>query len=271
MTKNNFFTRFLLILSAVFITALNADARKPFNIIEYKTGIYVIEINTAKSHYKLMPYYTDELEYNSDVYEKLEAKLVVNAGFFDPKNQKTVSYAVIDGKTVLNPEENENLMQNEFLKPYLDKILNRSEFRILEDEKGRTVYDIAPHNEAVKEGMKLVHSIQAGPMLYPDLRLEEEFFVLVQNGELKSESASCLKKYARTGIGIKKNKVYIFIASKDAPLTLEELRDVMCIWGVEKGMAFDGGGSTSIDARDLHIISDYDNQGRKIKSFLILK
>ena len=38
-------------------------------------------------------------------------------------------------KAYQNPQNNENLMGNEALKPFLDKILNRSEFRILEDDK----------------------------------------------------------------------------------------------------------------------------------------
>ena len=269
MKKNIYI--FILTLFMVLITDLNAYARQPYTIIEYKKGIYVIEINTGKTNYKLMPAYVEELETNSDVYEATEAKMVVNAGFFDPKNQKTVSYVVIDGKTVLDPNENENLIGNKNLQPYMDKILNRSEFRILEDEKGKRIYDIAPHNEKIPECTKLIHSIQAGPMLYPDLRFEEEFFILVKDGELKSESASCLHPYARTGIGIKKNRVYIFIATKEAPLTLTDLSDIARLWGMEKAMAFDGGGSTSFDCEDLHILSDYANEGRKLKSFLILK
>ena len=262
-----------ILLTALTFMLLNvsAFAHKPYNIMEYKKGIYVIEVNTNKSKNQLLPYIVEGLETNSDVYKSIEPKLVVNAGFFDPQNKKTVSYVVIDGKTVLDPNENENLIDNKNLKPYLDKILNRSEFRILKNEKGKIVYDIAPHNEEIKEGYELVHSIQAGPMLYPDLRLEEEFFVLVKDGELKSESASCLHKYARTGIGIKNNKVYLFIATTQEPLTLKELGEITRTYGMEKSMGFDGGGSTSFDSKDLHIRSDYDNQGRKLKSFLILK
>ena len=258
---------YFLILFIMFFTGIKVYAVQDYKITEYKKGIYVIELN-AKN---IEPYYTDELETNFDVYQKTNAKLVVNAGFFDPKNKKTVSYVVINEKTVLDPNNNENLMENTNLIPYLNKILNRSEFRILKDENDQIIYDIAPHNETIKDGLTLVHSIQAGPMLYPDLRLEDEFFILVKNGELKSESASCLHKYARTGIGIKNNKVYIFIATKKSPLTLSELSIITQIWGMEKSMAFDGGGSTSIDTNELHIISDYKDQGRKLKSFLILK
>ena len=243
----------------------------PYKIIQDPDDVYVVEIDTAKAKNKLKPYYVKELKTNKEVYEDTGARLVVNAGFFDPKNQKSVSFVTIDGQVVLNPQNNENLMQNEALKPFLDKILNRSEFRILEDEKGKLSYDIAPHNEEVKEGYTIKHSIQGGPALFPDLRLQEEFFVLVRNGKVISESASALHKYARTAIGIRENNVYLFIATKDAPMTLEELADLTRKWGMEKAMAFDGGGSTSFDAQELHIISDKDDTARKVKSFLILK
>ena len=55
------------------------------------------------------------------------------------------------------------------------------------------------------------------------------FFILVENGKIKSESASCLHKYARTAIGIKNNKVYLFIATKDSPLDLKELAQIAII------------------------------------------
>ncbi len=242
-----------------------------YRIVQDPDGVYVVEINTTKAKGRLVPYYTDELETNLDIYNKTNAKLVVNAGFFDPKNQKTVSYVVVDSMTALDPKNNENLMKNKILEPYFPKILNRSEFRILTDSKGKLFYDIAPHNEAVKDGLTLLHSVQAGPMLFPDLRLEEEFFVLVKDGKIISESASALHKYARTAIGIRENNVYLFIVTNEAPMTLEELADLTRKWGMEKSMAFDGGGSTSFDSQELHIFSEKDNQARKLKSFLILK
>lgn len=265
-----------IILSFVFIFALfcvqlETLSACPYRIVQDPQGVYIVEINTIKSRAKLEPYYVAELETNNSVYSRLEPRLVVNAGFFDPKNQKTISYVVINGQVVLDPTQNENLMNNTALAPFFDKILNRSEFRILEDEKGKVVYDIAQHNDQPAEGFKIRHSIQGGPMLFPELRLEEEFFVLVRDGKIVSESASALHRYARTAIGIRENKVYLFLITKDAPMTLEEVADLTRKWGMEKAMAFDGGGSTSFDSQDLHIISDKDDTARKVKSFLILK
>lgn len=269
-----FISLFLTVICILCLFTQNADAkiRTPeYKIIEDSEGVYVIELNSSKVKDKLVPYIVDGLETNLDVYEKTGAKFVVNTGFFDPKNKKTVSYVVMDEKVVLNPKDNENLMGNKALESYMNKILNRSEFRILEDEKGSIVYDIASHNDEIKDGLKLKHSIQAGPMLFPELRLEEEFFILVRDGKTISESASCLHKYARTAIGIRENNVYLFIITNQSPMTLAEVADLARRWGMEKAMAFDGGGSTSFDSKELHIISEKDNQARKLKSFLILK
>ncbi len=242
-----------------------------YNIVQDPDGVYVVEILSSKVKNNLVPYVTDTLQTNSEVYKSTGARLCVNAGFFDPKNQKTVSYVVINGETAATPEDNENLMQNSALEPYLDKILNRSEFRILEDMQGNLMYDIARHNDTIPEGYKLKHSMQAGPMLFPELNLEDEFFILVKDGKIISESASALHKYARTAIGIRDNNVYLFIVTTRAPMSLEELADLCRKWGMQKAMAFDGGGSTSFDSQELHIISEKNNEARKLKSFLILK
>ena len=268
--RKTFISTILLAYLFIFIN-IPANASSPYKIIQDPKGVYIIEINTNRTKHKLTPVVVSELETNNAIYKRLEPKLVVNAGFFDPKNKQTVSYVTINGFNVLNPQNNENLMNNITLKPYLDKILNRSEFRILENEKGKLLYDITPHNADIQQGYKLKHSIQAGPMLYPELRLEDEFFILVKDGKVVTESASSLHKYARTAIGIKENKVYLFIVTSEAPMTLEEVSNLTKKWGMKKAMAFDGGGSTSFDSQELHIISEEEGQGRKLKSFLMFK
>lgn len=269
MIKKLLLLFFIFIFNLFFINKTFADC--PYRIVQDSIGFYVVEIDTSNNAI-LQPYFVKGLKTNNAVYQDLEPRLVVNAGFFDPKNKKTVSYVVINGQVVLNPQNNENLMENIALKPFLDKILNRSEFRILEDEDGQITYDIAPHNQEVQLGYNIKHSIQGGPMLVPDLRLEEEFFILKDSeGKIISESASSLHKYPRTAIGIKENKVYLFLATVDSPMNLEDLSEIAKKWGMEKAMAFDGGGSTSFDSQELHIVSDKDKTARKLKSFLILK
>lgn len=232
-------------------------------------GIYVVKIDTQKLKGKVVPYYEVHLKTNREVYDFTKALLVVNAAFFDPSNEQTVSYITKDYAECLDPHRNINLMQNEALKPYINKILNRSEFRVLE-KNGEIKYDIAPHNDKPECGYQIKHAIQAGPMLVPNVRLEEEFFILKKDGKIVSESASALKPYARTAIGIKNDNIYILIFTTEHPATLEEVAKFGECMELEKLMAFDGGGSTSIDTDDLHIISDKNDTGRRLKSFLLI-
>lgn len=258
----------VLILFTIFLTSA-FQCEKEITVTEHSPGVYVVKLNTSKLKGSIKPYFVEGLSTNKDVYESTKAKLVVNAGFFDPKNKQTISYVTIDNQVVLDPTKNPNLINNQSLKPYMNKILNRSEFRIM-NCGGDTKYDIAPHNAPVPPMCYIKHSIQGGPGLVPDLRLEEEFFVLKKNGKIVSQSASSLMKYARTAIGIKDNNIYIIIATTAAPMNLEDVSCLAKTLGLEKAMAFDGGGSTSIDYGDLHIVSEKDSTARKLKSFLVV-
>ncbi len=243
---------------------------KDITLLTPKDGIYVVKLNSKKlKKGALRPYFVTNLTTNEDVKKQTNARLVVNAGFFDPKNQQTISYINIDNKVILDPKNNTRLVENPILKPYLDKILNRTEFRIL-NCAGETAYDIAPHDAEVPKACYIQHSIQGGPALLPEAKLEEEFFILKKDGKIISESASSLRPYARTAIGIKNNNVYIIIATTKAPMSLEDLSKFAASLELEKAMAFDGGGSTSLDYEDLHIVSDKDDTARRLKSFLLV-
>lgn len=239
----------------------------------YVDGIYTIKINTSNLTGELKPHYVVNLTTNKDVMEETGARLVINAGFFDPKNHQTTSYLTKDGKLILNPNNNKNLVNNKHLQPYLEKIFNRSELRVLKHtEKGNLKYDIALHNDPVPNGYTLLHAIQGGPGLVPDLRLEEEFFVLTRPDGTIEQRSSSLSKYARTLVGIKNNNVYFVVATNEHPISLPEASDIMKAAGFEKAMAYDGGGSVSLDFKDndLHIVSENNDKGRKLKSFWIV-
>lgn len=237
---------------------------------DFKDGIYHIIIPPDE---KIEFVSTPKLMTNSDIHKATGAKLTVNAGFFDPKNQKTISFVYNDGLLLESPIENENLVFNETIMENWDKVGNRTEFRITQRE-GKIEYDIVPHNE--KYNGKLIASAQAGPMLLPDLRLEEEFFVVKnEEGRVVRESASVLHKTARTLIGLKGKEVHIFIVTTAHPMTIFEARDLCSSYGLEKAMAFDGGSSTSVDFKnELHVTSvgiKTDDTGRRLKSFLIVR
>ncbi len=253
-------------------TSKNIEITKNFN------GLYIIKIPKERNSI-IKPYVSKSLIYNKDVFAKTGAELVINAGYFDPNNQKTSSYVVIDGETVLDPTTNKSLMENKELKPHLQTILNRTEFRVLSCGN-RTEYDIAAHNAKVNHGCKIVHSIQAGPMLYPDLKLSREYFVTKdKDGNVTRDSITALKRCARTVIGIKNGDIYIIIANMYHKRTLPEMYKVCKQLHLDKAMNFDGGGSTSLNYKgtdnpqykNFEIISDKKASARKLKSFLVIE
>jgi len=260
--------KILLVLFMSLIMGLSCSAQDI--TYEYSDGIYHIIIPAET---KIEFVCKQRLMTNSEVHKESGAILTVNAGFFDPKNQKTISFVYNDGILLESPIENENLVFNETIMDNWDKVSNRTEFRVT-SQGGILRYDIAKHNDPYKG--RLIASAQAGPMLLPELRLEEEFFVVKNSdGKVTRESASVLHKTARTLIGIKNGDAHIFIVTNEHPMTIYEARELCKSYGMEKAMAFDGGSSTSFDYKDkIHVISTgikTDDTGRKLKSFLIVK
>ncbi len=271
----------MLCLALCFVSAagfaLAATCAKKIEITT-NNGLYIIKIPKEKN-YKVYPYVTKLLTFNKDVFEKTDAELVINAGYFDPNNHKTSSYVVIDGQTILDPTTNKDLMTNKEVAPHLKTILNRTEFRVL-DCGGETKYDIAAHNTRPHFRCKIVHSIQAGPMIYPDLKLSREYFVAKdKDGKVTRDSITALKKCARTVIGLKDGDIYIIIANIYHKRTLPEMYKVCKDLNLDKAMNFDGGGSTSLNYKgtdnpqykNFEIISDKKASARKLKSFLVIK
>lgn len=268
----------LLCSAMIFATGACPAGRGSEKIeITNDNGLYIIRIPKERNA-NIRPYITKSLAFNKDIFAKTGAELVINAGYFDPNNKKTSSYVVIDGKTVLDPTTNNSLMTNSSIKPYLNLVLNRTEFRVL-DCHGQTKYDIAAHNTKPPFRCQIKHSIQAGPMIYPDLRLSREYFVMKnKDGNVTRDSITALKKCARTAIGIKDGDVYIIIANIYHKLTLPGLYKVCEDLGLEKAMNFDGGGSTSLNYKgtdnpqykNFEITSDKNKNARKLKSFLLI-
>lgn len=100
-----------------------------------------------------------------------------------------------------------------------------------------------------------------GPQLLPNLRLEEEFFILKdKDGNVIKESASVLHKTARTLIGLKtleggEQEIHIFIVTNEHPMDIYESRDLCASYGLDSAMAFDGGSSTSLNYKDINVVS----------------
>ena len=108
-------------------------------------------------------------------------------------------------------------------------------------------------------------------MIYPQLRLEEEFFVVKKDGVVIRESCSVLHKTSRTIIGLKDGVAHILIITDKHPMDLYEVRDYVKSLGWDRAMAFDGGSSTSMNyLNKYNITSIGDGAGRSLKSFMVI-
>lgn len=262
--------KLLLILS--FLLTINSVQAKPINIT-YNDGIYHIILTGEKIKKKIKFVASESLISNAEAHRISRSKLTINTGFFDPKNGKTISYIVTDRNTVADPLFNDALLFNPTLKKNLDKILNRTEFRVVECN-GKYSYQIVPHKDNVDFGCNIITSAQGGPMILPKLRLEEEFFIVKdEEGNVIRESASVLHKVSRTIIGIKDGDAHILIITDKHPMNMYEVQELCQKLGFERAMGFDGGSSTSMNyKKQIEVISTVgDGGGRLLKSFMILK
>lgn len=264
----------LLFLFLLFIITAQAVMAEPIDI-KYDDGIYHIVLSGNRIKKKIKFISSESLITNREAHHKSHAKLTVNAGFFDPENQKTISYIVTDRVTTEDPLFNQNLMSNPVLRRNIDKITNRTEFRVVECDSDRSLrYEITPHKSPVDFGCVVRTSAQGGPLVYPELRLEEEFFVVKNEaGEVVRESCSVLHKVARTIIGIKgADEVHILIFTDEHPADLYEVQAYVKKLGIDRAMAFDGGSSTSMNYLDKYevISTKGDGGGRSLKSFMLV-
>jgi len=265
-----------VLIATILLFATGLMAKKVFAFsdpinIKYENGIYHIVLDGNKLCKKIKFVSSDSLITNLEAHNKAGAALTINAGFFDPKNQKTISYIVTDKETTADPMFNENLQMNPVLRQNMDKITNRTEFRIV-DCDGKYNYEIVPHKTPIDFTCSIETSAQGGPMLLPELRLEEEFFVVKnKDGKVVRESASVLAKTARTIIGLKGNDIHLLIITNKNPKTIYEARDLCKELGLERAMAFDGGSSTSLNyKKSIDVVSTSDSGGRMLKSFMVV-
>ncbi|MFN6474266.1 MAG: phosphodiester glycosidase family protein [Nostoc sp. SerVER01] len=232
----------------------------------------------ANSRFLVTPALSQKVDTVEKFAQKHKAIAIFNAGFFDPANQKTTSYVIIQGKLVADPKQNERLVNNPNLKPYLGQILNRTEFRRY--LCGQTVkYDITLHNQSAPAGCQLVDAIGAGPQLLPELTLAKEGFVDNTN---KRDALGSNQRNARTAVGITHDGsiVLIMVAQKssvggNSGIPLPALADLMKTLGAEKAMNLDGGSSSSLYYKGKTFYGKIDLEGdsikRPVKSVLLVR
>ncbi|TVP68956.1 MAG: phosphodiester glycosidase family protein [Leptolyngbya sp. LCM1.Bin17] len=178
------------------------------------------------------------------------AVAAINAGFFDPNNGLTTSYGIVDGGLVADPSENQRLVGNPTLAPYMDQILNRSEFRRYDCDEGPQ-YAIAPHQAPVPSGCTLVDAIGAGPQLLPEDTSIVEAFVdpsaSPPRDALGSQSAN-----ARSAVGLTAEGGLILVMVAQVPgaapsgFTFADLATFMAERGVVQALNLDGGSSSTL-------------------------
>ena len=258
---------FIVIASLIFTPAFGVQ-------IKEDNGVYhvVLKANN-RTLKKLKCIAAQELMTNREIHKKSKAVLTINGGFFDPVNKKTVSYVYTDRGLVEDPIFNENLYKSAIVRKNMDKILNRTKFRILECFDGYKT-EISSHKNPIDFECQLVSAVQAGPLIYPQLRLEEEFFIVKdEEGNIIRESASVLHRAPRTIVGLEGNKyIHFLIFTDNHPVTLEEAAQYCEKLGIDRAMALDGGGSTSLNYKNkINVVSTPEkNQGRALKSFIML-
>lgn len=210
-----------------------------------------------------------------------DAIAALNGGFFDPQNQLSTSYVVLQGQIAADPTQNERLINNPDLSLYLDKILNRTEFRRY--QCGEAVrYDIAQHREPSPTGCELLDALGAGPRLLPALTLEPEGFTATDaNGTVIRDALGSNQPNARTAIGITTTGNILWVMAAQQPgvtgsgVSLPELADFMKTLGAVEAMNLDGGSSSSLFYEGTTVYGKLDEQGnpiqRPVKSVLLLK
>lgn len=241
--------------------------------VEHDNGIYHITLKGEKIKKHIKFVVSEDLITNREAHIKGRSELTVNAGFFDPKNGKTISYIVTDRMISGDPMFNTSLTSSPFFRKNMNTILNRSEFRVMQCGNNFE-YAIVSHKSEVPFGCALVTSAQGGPLILPELRLEEEGFIVKNSeGKVIRESASVLHKTSRTIIGIKgTDECHILIITDDNPMDMYEVQKLCSELKLDRAMAFDGGSSTSLNYKNIEVVSTKgDGAGRMVKSFMIIQ
>jgi Phosphodiester glycosidase len=200
----------------------------------------------------------------------------INGGFFDPTNQKTTARIILQGKLVADPTQNQQLMGNLTLLPYLQQILNRSEFRRYQCGTAFH-YAIVRRQTAVPTGCHLLEALGGGPQLLPEMTATAEGFWDATTGR---DPIGIARPNARTAVGLRSNGDMLWVMAAQIPgvaqagLSLAELTTFLRSQGAITALNFDGGSSATFYYQGKTISGKLDQQGqaidRPVKSVLLL-
>ncbi len=237
------------------------ESQDGLHYFEFKTAngsnAFLLVVDMSKKNWHIKPVVNKTTATTTATTERVHATASVNGAFFNLSNGESTSYVTVSGQMVCDPHNNKALTGNPKLKPFLETIYKRSEFRILKDKSGNTRLSIAPHFSKASDGLTILHAIQAGPRLLPDLTDKEEAFVRTESDGKIVDSIGVYKPAARTAIGITKSGRHVLllcVSSKrqdefSSGLTLAELAKIMKEFGCVEALNLDGGTSTTMSAK----------------------
>ena len=221
------------------------------------------------SNYSVVPEVSGELQPISE-FAQDNVIAAINGGYFDPINQKTTSFIVKESRIVADPRFNERLVDNPDLKPYLGKILNRTEFRRYSCGE-QTRYDIQLHFSPIPDNCTLKASLGAGPSLLPQDTSIAEGFVAYQDGAKIRDAIGEESLNARSAVGITKygDVILVMVAQQseqplNSGISLSELANALADLGAIKAMNLDGGSSASLYYDGQAYYGRVDREGNKI-------
>lgn len=229
----------------------------------YGSQVHLVVVDIDSGSWELRPGVNATVDTTTHSAQSRSAAATINGGYFGLSDGASVSYVIVDGKVLASPRRNPSLVANQCLSCKVkDAIYNRSEFRILVSDDGRNHVVVAPHDQPLPKGYKLVHSLQAGPRLLPELTVEKEAFVRQENGKTVDVIRS-RQMVARTAFGVTADRKVLLVCVEGGEeqqgrggATLHQLRQLMLDLGCVEALNLDGGSSSTM------YVSYPDSQGR---------
>ncbi len=236
----------------------------------------------AGSGYQVRPLVVATLQTVEQIAQTSGAIAVLNGGYFDPANQKSTAFVIRDGKTIADPQTNDRFIANDSIIPYLDKILNRSEWRRYQCDSapGGDRYAIAAHGELPPPGCQLIDSLGAGPQLRPQSTAIAESFWTENGTQPRRDPIGMNQLNARSAIGLTRDGDIIWVMAAQAlpekpGLSLPGLAQVMADLGAVAALNLDGGSSASLFYAGQAFYGKQDEAGaavkRGVKSVLVIQ
>lgn len=229
--------------------------------------------------FQLQPVAVDTLSSIQSLYNQHKPLAAINAGFFDPSNQQTVSYIQLTNGTILDPKANSHLTNNPGLAPYLSAVFNRSELRQYQCGTLPAIrHAITPRNAPVPSQCTLQFAIGGGPQVLPEFTATTEAFYTqdAQSKKIVRDPVRIHAKLARSAVAITPSGDIILAMGRNTPSTpgwsLKEMGTALTELGATQVIALDGGSSSGMSIGN-HVVYGNINKDntplvRRLKSFI---